>query len=349
MKRYSNLYFKLCSIENLELAFRKARRNKTITPHIKKFENNLEQELLKLKHELETFTYKPEKLIRFIVNDPKTRTIHASAFKDRVVHHALINIIQPIFEKSFIHDSFANQINKGTHKAVLRFEYFKGKVSKNYKLVKKPFTNNSIQGYVFKADIKHYFETVDHDILLNIIKRRIKDENILWLIKLIIKHFNPNKGMPLGNLTSQFFANVFLNELDYYIKNKLKAEYYIRYVDDFVILHQNKNLLEAYLIKIKKYLTTLKLELHPDKSKIIPLQKGLSFLGYRIFGKYKLLRKRNIKYFHKKLNEKFDLYNQNILTKQDFKNSLQGWIGYSMWANTYRLRTNVIKKVNDLA
>ena len=158
-----------------------------------------------------------------------------------------------------------------------------------------------IKGYTLKADIKHYFETVDHKILLDIIKSKIKDKKIIWLIKQILDNFNTKikgKGMPLGNLTSQFFANVYLNELDYFIKHKLREKYYIRYVDDFVVLHKNKKILEIYKEKINNYLLKhLKLELHKDKSKIIPLKNGVDLLGYRVFGYYKLLRKRNLKQY----------------------------------------------------
>ncbi|MEK6951448.1 MAG: reverse transcriptase/maturase family protein, partial [Nanoarchaeota archaeon] len=253
--------------------------------YVIEFSKNKTNNLLQLKNELETFTYKPSPLKRFIIRDPKTRTIHASAFRDRVVYHAVVNILEPIFEKIFIYDSYASRKNKGTHKAIIRFDEFKRKISKNGKLIKNAKNNNIVQGYVLKADITHYFQTVDHEILLSIIKEKIKDENIIWLIKQILNNFDTEikgRGMPLGNLTSQFFANVYLNKLDYFVKHKLKAKYYIRYVDDFVILHHNKETLEEYKLSIDKFLReNLKLELHPDKSKIIPLKNGINFLGYR--------------------------------------------------------------------
>ena len=149
--------------------------------------------------------------------------------------------------------------------------------------------------------------------------------------------------MPLGNLTSQFFANVYLNELDYFVKHKLKAKYYLRYVDDFVILHKNKEILENYKKEIDNFLKTIKLELHPDKSKIIPIGKGVSLLGYRVFYHHKLLRKSNLWKFQRKINEKIGLVQNNILTYDSLLDSINGWFGYAMWANTYKLRTNVIK------
>ena len=351
MKTYNNLYSNLCSLDNLEKAFINAKKRKTTKSYVIEFEKNLNEELLKLKQELETLAYQPRPLKGFIIRDPKTRKIHASAFRDRVVHHAIINILEPIFEKIFICDSYASRVNKGTHNALIRFDKFKRKISNNGSPINNYYNNNSVEGYVLKADIKHYFETVDHEILLSIIKRKISDEKVIWLIKQILNNFDSKIdkiGMPLGNLTSQFFANIYLNELDYFVKHKLKTKYYIRYVDDFVILHKQKEVLEHYKQEIDNYLRTcLKIELHPDKSKIIPLSKGISFVGYRIFYHYKLLRKRNIKKFETNFNEKLELFNDDVISKDEFIESLRGWFGYAMWANTYKFRSKVINNINS--
>src|SRR3989344_4564521 len=234
---------KICSSDNLYLAFKKAREDKTCLPYVVKFEENLDENLMKLHKELLSLSYKPQDLKRFIVRDPKTRTIHSSVFRDRVVYHAIVNILEPIFDPTFIYDSHASRKGKGTHKAVERFDKFKRKISKNGRLAKNAYNKNNVTGYVLKADIKHYFDTVDHERLLEIIERKVKDKNVIWLIKQILNNFDTSikgKGMPLGNLTSQFFANVYLNELDQFVKHKLKAKYYIRYVDDFLILHNSK-------------------------------------------------------------------------------------------------------------
>ena len=307
MQTYRNLYASLCSYENLFLAYKKARKHKTNKPYVIKFEKNLEENLLLLRSELLLHSYIPKPLKTFIVRDPKTRKISKSHFRDRVVHHALCNIIEPIFEKQFIYDSCANRIGKGTLKAVKRFDYFKRKVSRN----------NTKTCFVLKADIKHYFEIVDHNILLDIIKGKVQDNDVIWLIKKILQNYNRNeegKGMPLGNLTSQFFANVYLNELDYFVKYKLKARYYLRYVDDFVILHNQKEILEIYMNMINRYLTdNLRLELHPAKSKIIPLRKGVNLLGYRVFYYHKLLRKSNKRKFERKFAEKLRLDRKSVV------------------------------------
>ena len=175
MKSYKNLYPKVYSHKNLELAFKKAKKNKSFMPYVVKFEENLENELKQLQNELRYFTYKPRELKRFVVRDPKTRTIHSSVFRDRVVYHAICNILDPIFDKTFINDSYASRKYKGTLNAVIKFDKFKRKASNNLK-----------NGYALKADIKHYFETIDHNILLKIIKRKIKDNKIIWLIKKIL-------------------------------------------------------------------------------------------------------------------------------------------------------------------
>ena len=151
--------------------------------------------------------------------------------------------------------------------------------------------------------------------------------------------------MPLGNLTSQFFANIYLNELDYFVKHKLKAKYYIRYVDDFVVLNSNKEFLQDYKDKIINYLLNLKLELHPDKSSILFIRNGITFLGYRIFYHYKLLRKSNIRKFGRNLKQKVKLYGSGVTLEKLIK-SLQGWFGYAIWANTYKFRKNIIKNLN---
>ena len=180
-KTYKNLYEKIVSLSNLILAWRKARKGKTKKEYVKEFEKDTLGNLVELQKELIERTYSPKPLITFILRDPKTRKISKSAFRDRIVHHALINVIESIFEKSFIYDSCANRIGKGNLFALRRFDEFKRKVSRNGK-INGWFDNNQIKGHCLKADIKHYFQEVDHEILLDIIRRKIKDERVLWLI-----------------------------------------------------------------------------------------------------------------------------------------------------------------------
>lgn len=328
MKTHKNLYQSLCSKENLELAFRKARKRKTLKPYVIEFEQNKEQNLISLRQQLLDETYYPKPLKTFIIREPKTRKIRKSYFVDRIVHHAICNILEPFFEKTFIYDSFANRKGKGTLNAVKRFDKFKLKASKN----------NSRKCYVLKADISHYFDEVDHNTLLNILKKKVCDKRFLGLITKVLNNHSKGKGMPLGNMTSQFFANIYLNELDQFVKHKLKGKYYIRYVDDFVILEDNKEILESYLNKINQFVKdNLKLNLHPNKSKILLLGKGITFLGYRIFYFHKLLRKSNLKNMSRQLTKK----NYDSLYEY-----LDGWFSYANHANTFNLRKKVGKFVD---
>jgi len=324
---------------NLILAWRSARKGKTSTPAVIEFEKDLERNLLKLYQELNAKTYQPMPLMSFVLRDPKTRVISKSHFRDRVVHHAINKVISPIFEKQFIYDSCANQIRKGNLFALRRFDYYKRKVTKNY-----------TQGaFCLKADIKHYFQEVNHEVLLDIIGRKIADEDILWLIKQILQNNSISLGggeqpggMPLGNLTSQFFANIYLNELDYFIKHKLKVKYYIRYVDDFVILHSSQKQLKIWKTEINAFLKEkLIIELHQQKSRIIPLSRGIDFIGFRNLPHCKLLRARNIRGMKRKIG----LFKEGIIDFRTLMESYQGWQAYAKWANTHKLRKQIKKEI----
>lgn len=337
MKTYKNLYQNIFYFGNLFIAYKKARKDKTKKIYVKEFEKDLIKNLFNLEKELKDQTYNPLPLKTFILRDPKTRKISKSNFRDRIIHHALIRIIEPIFEKSFIYDSCANQKNKGNLFALKRLETFQRKISKNL----------TSKAFCLKADIKHYFEEVNHKILIEIIKTRIKDEKVIWLIKKILSNYNLNtkvkiKGMPLGNLTSQFFANVYLNELDYFVKHKLKSKYYIRYVDDFIILHKSKTQLDKWKKEIDNFLkNNLNLKLHKQKSRIINLSQGVDFVGFRNFYHFKLLRKRSVI----KMGNKIRQYLNRKLHKQKLLEIFQGWNAYAKWANTYKIRKSLVRKI----
>ncbi|MFH0700817.1 MAG: reverse transcriptase domain-containing protein [Candidatus Woesearchaeota archaeon] len=332
------LYQKICSYDNLELAFSKASLGKSSKQYMLEFKSNLYQNLWQLRYELLLQVYQPRPLETFILRDPKTRKISKSNFRDRVVHHALCNIIEPVFEKSFICDSYANRIGKGTLKAIERFDYFKRKVSKN----------NIRNCFVLKADIKHYFETVDHKILLSIIRRKITNPQVLWLVEVILSNHHTDrlgKGMPLGNLTSQFFANVYLNELDQFVKHQLRSEYYIRYVDDFLILNKDREVLLEYKAFIEHFLKEhLGLELHPEKSKIMRLQRGIIFLGMRAFFHYRIIRRKNTRKFNQRMKELHRLYSKGLITREKAVGSLEGWLAYLFHADTYKYRRDLLQR-----
>lgn len=341
MKTCKHLWTQLTGYRNLEAAYEKAKKRKTRNPSVQEFSERTSINLALLKHELKTKTYRPRPLQRFILRDPKTRVISKSHFRDRVVHHALVNILQPIFEPRFIQDSYASRKRKGTHNAIKRFDQFTRQATKNGKQRRQAKNKNDVTGYALKADIKHYFDTVDHDVLIAILRKRIKDEDVLWLVKIILEHHptgTPGKGMPLGNWTSQFFANVYLNELDQYVKHKLKAKQYIRYVDDFIILHQEKRTLQTYQKRITAFLRTLKIELHPTKTKIIPLKRGIAFLGFKHFYHHKLILPRNKRKIKQKLATLMEQYKKGEITDEKIRDTLQGWNAYAEQANTHKLR-----------
>jgi len=315
-----------------------AQFSKSLT--IIEFEKDLERNLLDLRFELLSLTYKPIPLVTFVLRDPKTRVISKSDFRDRVVHHALINIIGSAFQKSFIYDSCANQIGKGTTFALKRFEAFSRKVT----------NNGRFHAFCLKADIRKYFEEVNRDILIKIIKGKVSDNNVLWLIRQILNNAparsggERQKGMPIGNYTSQFFANVYLSKLDYFVKHRLRAKYYVRYVDDFIILDMSKRRLDMLKEQIDSFLKSeLRLILHPQKSRIIPLSRGIDFVGFRNFNRFKLLRKRNIRGMRRKI----DLYRKGLMDFTSLKESYQGWQAYARWGNTHNLRNRIKMKIID--
>lgn len=324
MKSYKQLYGKIVSLKNLTLAWEKARKGKNRKKDVIEFRENLAYNLKILYNELQNQTYKPKQLKNFILRDPKTRKISKSDFRDRIVHHALIRIIEPIFDKTFIHDSRANRKLKGTLFATNRFELFKRKVTNNL----------IIEAFCLKADIKHYFQEIDRDVLFKIISKKIHCQRTLNLIKLVLNNFEYTKGMPLGNLTSQFFANVYLNELDYFVKHELKAKYYIRYVDDFAIFHSSREQLGFWKEEINKFLIkNLRIELHKEKSKITLLSQGVDFIGFRNFYYFRLLRRRNIR----TIKAKIISYQRGVISSEKYGEILQGWCAYAKWANSYNL------------
>ncbi len=201
---------------------------------------------------------------------------------------------------------------------------------------------------MLKADIRHYFDTVDHKILLSILMKKIADKKIRWLMRLILSNYHSGvdeKGMPLGNLTSQFFANVYLNELDQFVKQQLKVKYYLRYVDDFIILHHSPLVLEGYKQKINDFLLQkLALNLHPDKSKIIFLLRGVHFLGFKVFLHHKLIKKKNILHFYRKEADIYSQYSRKEIDYEDVYNFMEGWVAYIKNANTFTVRRRILSK-----
>jgi len=229
--------------------------------------------------------YKHGSYYAFKINDPKPRDIHKASVRDRLLHHALYRVLCSYFDDKFIFDSYSCRKIKGTHRAMDRFRDYGRIVSKNY----------SRTLWVLKCDIRKFFANIDHHILENILEKYISDQDTLWLLGEVIGSFRtngkPGVGLPLGNLTSQLLVNIYMNEFDNFIKRHLKVRHYIRYADDFVILHEKRKYLESILPKISEFLETrLKLQLHPEKVFIKTLASGVDFLGWVHFPDHRVLR-----------------------------------------------------------
>jgi len=309
MKKFNDLFEKVCLFENLHFAYLEARKCKRYREEILAFGFDLEKNLLSLRDELAARTYRHGGYREFIVNDSKKRRIQAAPFRDRVVHHALCNIIEPIFDKGFIYDSYACRIDKGTHKALKRLKTFLRSMAfmERERERERESRNAPREIYCLQCDISKYFDSISHKVLFSILKRKIRDEKTLWLIKEILDSNNKEtgKGIPIGNLTSQLFANVYLNELDQFVKRELKQQYYLRYMDDFLIFGADKQ--ELWLLKdaIAEFLKTeLDLSLHPKKANVYPASGGVAFLGYRNFAAYRLPLKVTVRRFEKKLKKR---------------------------------------------
>lgn len=335
MKTYKRLYEKIVSFENLFAAYKTFRKGKRFKDDVLKFDYNYEAELLKLQEELMEHAYAPLSAHRFFVYEPKKREIVAACVRDRVVHHALCRVIEPIFDKRLIYDTYACRLHKGTLAAIKRFERFKRRLLAHY-------SEDKI--YILKADIQKYFENIEHSVLLELIGRKIADEEVIWLVKRILKSNNSSKGIPIGNLTSQFFANLYLNPLGQFIKHRLGFKYYIRYMDDFVLMDVSKDRIQQTKREIAVFLKErLKLNLHPKKQTISPLRCGVDFLGFKIFSTHRFLRKENVKRFRRRLKRIKRQFERGEITIGKIGLSIKGWIAHAKCGNTYNLRKKILR------
>lgn len=292
-------YNNIISLENLLISFREFLKGKKKRKDVNEFSLNFMDNILSLHGKLVSKMYKHGKYYAFKINDPKPRDIHKASVRDRIVHHAIYRILYPHFNKKFVYDSYSCRFEKGTHRAINRFRKLSRIVSKN----------NTKTVWVLKCDIRKFFASIDHKILKNILARNVKDKDIMWFLENVIDSFhtkdNRRIGLPLGNVTSQIFINIYMNELDQYVKRKLKIKYFIRYADDFVILHADKNYLTNLIPQISEYLEKkLKLSLHPDKVYIKTLSSGVDFLGWIHFPYHRVLRTSTKRRMFRKLRRK---------------------------------------------
>lgn len=327
MKRQGNLYSEICEFENLNNAFLKVSKGRRFSKDILQYKINLEDKLTILQNELINKNYIPSSYRTFTIHKPKERIIYVSSVKDRVVHHAIMNVVAPIWDRLFIYDSYACRKGKGTHAGVKRTVKFLRKSVQQWNKV-----------YCLKCDIKKFFPSINHRIMLQTIERNIKCQDTIQLFEQIIyaignKNDPASKNMPIGNLISQWSANLYLNVLDQYIKQTLKIKYYVRYMDDFIILLPDQKKLHCIKNNISDFLNDrLKLNLN-SKSDIFPISRGIDFLGYRIWYNNILLRKSSLFRATRRFKKLTTVYAEGLIDLKEVKSSLFSWLGHCRHAN----------------
>ncbi len=342
MKRVGELFHKIVEFENLLLAAKKAFKGKKNKQRVACFYFNLEKELLSIREELLNRTYRPYALRTFTIHEPKERIIGASEFRDRVVHHAVCNIIEPFFERGYIYHSYACRRKKGTHRAIAHAQ----RCCRGFQ-------------YYLKMDVRKYFENIDHEILKSILRRKFKDPNLLWLLELIIDRSNNiecetneirtdcmSKGIPIGSLTSQHFANIYLDQLDHYVKDELGVKGYVRYMDDFILFDDDKSKLHLLHLQIAEFLKNkLSLEAKEEVTIIAPVSQGLPFLGFRIFPQLIRVKNENKTRLFRKLKLRTEEYRNGIIDNDTYSQSLRSITEHLKIGNTYRLRDNIFNEM----
>lgn len=321
-----DVFSEIISVDNLLSAWKEFQIRKTGKPDVQEFEIKLMDNILSLHRSLMQKRYKHGEYKAFIIHDPKQRLIHKAPVRDRLLHHAVFRILYPFFDRTFIADSFSSRKDKGTHRALKRLRKFASKVSEN----------NTKTCWVLKCDIRKFFASINHNILLEVLGQYIKDSDALWLLDRIISSHSSSQsgtGLPLGNLTSQLFVNIYLNEFDRFVKHKLKVKYYIRYADDFVVPSKDKEYLKEILKEMERFLEDkLKLSIHRNKTFIKSLASGIDFLGYIIFPNHIILRTKT---------------KTRMLARVDKKN-LPSYLGLLSHCNGYKLREKIVPTYNCL-
>lgn len=319
----SSVFHDITSFNSLYRGYREARKGKRTHPEVLEFAESLEENILELSRELRNGSYSPKGFKQFTLYDPKERNIFAPYFRDRVLHRSIYECLEPFFHKKFIHDSYACRRGKGTHGAVDRAQYFMRKQDSDYFL---------------KCDVKSYFDSVNHGILTDILSRYVTDSRFIELIKEILQDYR-SQGLPIGTLYAQLFANVYLDKFDHFVKQKLQASRYLRYMDDFVFFSDSKERLHELREACQGFLRDkLELRLPFSKTTLEPVSKGLTFLGYRIFPGKRELRKRNRKKFRRRLNRQRKALKNDEMEFSDVRSSVESWKGHSGHADAENLR-----------
>jgi RNA-directed DNA polymerase len=338
----SRLYEQVCTWDNLHLAWRKAARGKRGREPAASFEYRLEDNLLQLQGELQGQTYRPGPYHSFYIHDPKHRLISAAPFRDRVVHHALCNVIEPLFERRFIPDSYANRVGKGTHRALDRCQQF----ARRYR-------------YVLQCDVRQFFPSIDHAVLKGILGHVIGDPDVMWLVDRILESgvgvlsgeydmvwfpgddlfaVDRPRGLPIGNLTSQFWANCYLDPFDHFVKRELRCQGYLRYVDDFLLFADDKATLWGWREVVMRRQARLRLTIHERRAHPRPVSEGISFLGFVVFPKGRRLKRRKGIAYRRRLKRLLAAYAAGAIPLDRVDASLQGWINHARCGDTWGLR-----------
>lgn len=342
------MFASIVAWENLWLAYQKAARGKRSTASVARFEFQVADHLVDLQRDLNARTYRPGPYTHFTIHEPKRRKISAAPFRDRVVHHALCNLIEPRFEARFIHDSYANRIGKGTHAAIDRLQAF----ARRYR-------------YVLRMDIVQHFPSLDHAVLRAAIAEVVDDADALWLVDLILDssegvladEYEPvyfagddlfaalrPRGLPIGNLTSQFWSNVYLNALDWFVVRNLGCNPYLRYVDDFALFADSKRQLWAWKQEIVAFLASLRLTIHGNAAQVQPTSIGIPWLGFVVFPESRRVKRRNVVNFTRRLSANIDLYRAGRITFAELDAGVLGWINHVRYGDTWRLRNQLFNR-----
>jgi len=348
-RTYRNLWPTVVSWDNLLSAYKKCRRRKRYKRAAVAFDACWESELLQLRHELVSNSYRPGEYYHFQIHEPKPRKISAAPFRDRVVHHAVVNVLEPIYERRFIPDSYACRRGKGTHKAISRAELY---------LRRYP--------YYLKTDIVRFFPNVDHEVLKTLIEKHIQDAQLLNLIQRIIDSgagiltdqasnvyfpgddlfaLSRPRGLPIGNLTSQFFANLLLDPVDHFIKEQLRVPGYVRYADDLVLFGPSKAFLWECLERLTLELASLRLKLHGGKTQVRPQYCRLRFLGFELSTSGRRLTQDGIRRFNRRTRQLRWLKQQQRTSPQHITASMRCWISHAEQANSLGLRRELWKRI----
>lgn len=339
------IFDQVCDWSNLWRAFRKASAGKRGRAAAAGFEHRVADRLVELQDELRSRDYRPGGYRSFFIHEPKRRKISAAPFRDRVVHHALCNIIEPVLDRRFIRDSYANRRGGGTHRAIDRVQ----------SLMRR-------HRYALRLDVAQHFPSLDHAVLRAALFKVLGDEGIRWLVDLILasgdrvlhEEYTPvffagddlfatlrPRGLPIGNLTSQFWSNVYLNDFDWFVKRELGCDAYARYVDDMVLFSESKSQLALWRDAIQTRLAALRLTLHEREAQVMPCESGLPWLGFVVYPSHRRLKRRNTVHFTRRLACNIDLYQAGDISFAELDASVNGWVNHVRYADTWGLREHI--------